>query len=125
MTSLSVEEVNTWLVSGRFELQPTQRKLCFPILKRIYHKMKMGVAFDGINVAGKLLINGHHRYICALLLHKQLPQNTWGKPSNLLVYEWREMQVDTNDWESKELVERHNLKDAIKSGIDMTALEIG
>ena len=124
MALISFEQIRQFLESEDFELQPTQRKLCLPILQRIYHKMNVGVEFDSINIVDNLLINGHHRYICALLLKKTLQRATWSRPSQVLTYKWPEIQIDLNDWESVDIIERHNMKDAAISGLDIKILEI-
>lgn len=37
---------------------------------------------------------------------------------------WWAIDVDNNDWETKELIERHNLADALKSGLAIKYLEV-
>ena len=112
------------LAAGNFTLQPTQNKLCFPILQRIHYKMKIGVPFENINVHEGLLINGHHRYICSLLLKLTLNINPWSSPLQTTIYKWPEIQIEINDWESIEIIKRHNLRDAFASGLDIKAFEI-
>ena len=124
MALISFEQIRQLLESEDFELQPTQRKLCLPILQRIYHKMNVGVEFDSINIAGDLLINGHHRYVCSLLLKKTLQRDIWSRPSQVHTYKWPQIQIDLDDWESVEIIERHNRKDAAISGLDIKILEI-
>ena len=124
MHVVTIEELRVFLQSGIFELQPTQKKLCFPIIRRIYHKMKIGVQFDNINIDKELLINGHHRYICSQLLKKSITTNAWASPSEIIVHKWAEIEIDPDDWESKELIERHNQADALRSGLKINALEV-
>lgn len=45
----------------------THDKLCLPIINRIYKKMINGIKFDDIKICGKLIIDGHHRYVSSLL----------------------------------------------------------
>ena len=124
MHVVTIEELRVFLQSEIFELQPTQKKLCFPIIRRIYHKMKIGVQFDNINIDKELLINGHHRYICSQLLKKSITTNAWASPSEIIVHKWAEIEIDPDDWESKELIERHNQADALRSGLKINALEV-
>ena len=124
MRLVTIEELKVFLLSGIFKLQPTQKKLCFPIIRRIYHKMNIGVQFDNINIDKDLLINGHHRYICSQLLKKSINTNSWASPSQIIVYKWAEIEIDSDDWESKELIERHNQADALRSGLNINALEV-
>jgi hypothetical protein len=108
MSQITIEELKAFLQLEILKLQPTQNKLCFLIIRRIYHKMKIGVQFENINIDKELPINGHHRYICSLLLKKSINTNLWSSPSQIIVYKWSEIEIDTNDWESKELIDRHN-----------------
>jgi hypothetical protein len=124
MQSISIEELTEFLKSDDLKLQATQGKLCFPIIQRIYYKMKIGVEFENINIKEDLIINGHHRYVCLLLLKKSINTNPWSSPSQITVCQWSEVQIDQNDWESIEIIQRHNLKDAAKSGLDIKQFEI-
>lgn len=85
--------------------------------------MTIGVEFENINVDNSLLINGHHRYICSLLSKKVLRTNTWGSPSQIPTFKWAEIEIDLNDWETIEMIDRHNSKDAAKSGMDIKNFE--
>lgn len=98
--------------------------MCLPIIQRIYHKMVLGVKFDYINVSGDSVINRDHRYICCVLLKRPVQQNSWASPSHMTIYRWPDIFVDVNDWESKEMIARHNIKDAARSGLAINSLYI-
>lgn len=123
MELITLEGFKNYLKSDVFKLQPTQKKLCFPIIQRIYHKMKVGVQFDNIRVKDDLVINGRHRYICSLLSNKGIDISPWSRPSPIIVCSWREIEIDLFDWESKEEIEHHNRMDAFKSGLNINELE--
>ena len=123
METISMDELKQFLKYGNFPLQPTQQRICLPIIQRIYRKMQIGVKFENINVDNLLLINGHHRYICALLLQKELSTNDWKSPPNVMKLLWIDIVIDSNDWESTEIIKRHNLSDAARSEIDIKVLE--
>jgi hypothetical protein len=123
MQTISIDEVREFLKSHTFPLQPTQQKICYPIIRRIHRKMQMGVPFENINIDNLLLINGHHRYICSLLLQLEIGTNAWKSPSNTIDLKWSDIDIDANDWESIEIINRHNYLDAAKSGIDIKILE--
>ena len=55
------------IVTVNFNLKSTHERLCFPVIKRLYTKMKIGIKFSGIKVDGDLIIDGHHRYLASLL----------------------------------------------------------
>lgn len=116
-------QVQEFLLQIPNTLKPTQKKICLPILQRISHKMRLGVQFDPIYVNANLLINGHHRYICSLLVKLSLEQISWAQPSQIVVYNWADVLIDENDWESQEIIERHNTKDSIRSGLNISSLE--
>ncbi len=105
MEPIQVKDIIDLLNSGNFHFQPTQKKLCFPIIQRIHHKMKIGVKFENINVNDDLIINGHHRYVCSLLLKKTLSTNSWPRSLNDPIYQWLEIEIDSVDWESIDLIE--------------------
>ncbi|MAQ41379.1 MAG: hypothetical protein CMH15_10095 [Mesonia sp.] len=52
----AIEESDNTLIS-------THKKLCLPIINRIYKKMINGIKFDDIKVCDTLIIDGHHRYV--------------------------------------------------------------
>jgi hypothetical protein len=124
MELLSIEQLKEFLNSNEFEFKPIQSKLCFPIIKRIYHKMKLGIPFENINVKDGLLVNGHHRYICSLLLKKEIGINPWQyslKETNL---KWSQIEIDQTDWDTKDMIDRHNSKDAAISGLNINLFEL-
>lgn len=86
--------------------------------------MKIGVQFENINIDKELLINGHHRYVCALLLKKSINTNLWSSPSKITIFNWPTIEVDEMDWESKDLIDRHNQMDSAKSGLNIKDFEI-
>ena len=86
--------------------------------------MRLGVEFESIHVKDDLLINGHQRYICSQLLKTTLGINSWSRSSTIIAYKWDEIQVDNNDWESIEIIKRHNRKDAEKSGLSQSLFDI-
>ena len=58
------------------------------------------------------------------MLKKDILTNNWQRPSELSILQWSEIEVDLNDWESNEIIKRHNLRDAINSGLDISDLEM-
>jgi len=71
-----------------FNLKSTHAKLCFPVIKRLYRKMKIGIKFSGIKVDGDLIIDGHHRYLASLLAGVCLEKHPSNKTSATKVLEW-------------------------------------
>ena len=48
------QKVKDFLVSNTFEYKATQNKLSFPILFRIYKKLKIGVKFSEIKIGDNI-----------------------------------------------------------------------
>lgn len=79
----------------------------------------VGVSFANIHVDESLIINGHHRYICSLLLKKEIEANPWPRPSVIAQYKWNEVDVEIKDWDSIEEIKEYNKNDAQRTGCDV------
>lgn len=119
MKTLSIEELSTFLASEEFELNATQTKLCLPIIQRIHLKMSHGIPFSNIAVCDSLIINGHHRYICSLLLKNEIGRSPWTSSSTTSKYTWADIEIDTDDWEVEEEINEHHETDAMRLGVEM------
>lgn len=119
MKPLSIKELNAFLATEAFELNATQTKLCFPIIQRIHLKMRHGIPFSNIAVCDSLIINGHHRYICSMLLKNEIGRSTWTSSPTTAGYSWTDIEIDTADWEREEEIDEHHETDALKLGVDM------
>ncbi len=121
--TISIDELRDFLNSFEFPIRPIQKKICFPIIQRIYRKTIIEVQFENINIDNSLLINGHHRYLCSLLSFKNIDTNKWKSPSQIAPLQWNEIEIDLEDWESIEIINRHNFLDAARNNIDVKTLE--
>jgi len=65
---INVKHIKEFIASNKIPFAATQSKLCVPIIARICRKMAHGIKFDEIKVCDNLIIDGHHRYVCALLM---------------------------------------------------------
>lgn len=119
-----MKDLKALLQSDIFELVPSQNKLCYPIIQWISRKMMIGIQFENINVDRQLLINGHHRYVCSLLLNKAIVRNPWTGTSIVSDFKWSTIEIDDLDWESGEIIDRHNHADAIRACLGISDLEI-
>lgn len=77
MHEISLKDVRDLLDSGSLELIATQGEICFPILRRICKKMKLGIEFDNIRVNYSRIVDGHHRYVCSILSETETGINNW------------------------------------------------
>ena len=76
----AIEESDNTLIS-------THKKLCLPIINRIYKKMINGIKFDDIKVCDTLIIDGHHRYVSSLLAKIKLDKAQSSKTSATIEYD--------------------------------------
>lgn len=72
MISITKEEIIEILKTKELDLITTHKKLSVPIINRIFKKMVSGIEFDEIKICGKLIIDGHHRYVSSLLADMNL-----------------------------------------------------
>ena len=124
MKLISIDELKAFLKSGEFKFIPTQSKLCLPIIQRIHYKMKLGIDFESISVHESLIVNGHHRYISSLLAGIETEIKPWALPADTLHYNWENIELDENDWESIYTIGQHNKRDAQRTGHSIEIFDI-
>ncbi len=104
----------------------THNKLCLPIINRIYKKMIHGIKFDDIKVCDPLIIDGHHRYISALLAGVKINKAKSAKTSATTEYKWIDVEFVQEEWDTKDKIKRLNELDAkfnnmpLKKLVDLT-----
>ena len=91
MENINKELILKAIATSDYVLTATHRKLCLPIINRIYKKLINGIKFDDIKACDSLIIDGHHRYVSSLLANIKLNHqrqtkqlNMTGKRLNLL-----------------------------------------
>ena len=109
MDEITPEIVRAFLREHQFELFSTHKKVCFPILERIFNKLVQGERFEGIKVADGLIMNGHHRYICYKILEIEPEIINWTKNSNDEITSWNLIEVDVIDWETPREIAKHQI----------------
>lgn len=122
METITIEMVREHLKINTPGLQATQFAICLPVINRISRKMKHGIRFDEIKVCDNLIIDGHHRYVSALLANKPIGSVTTSKSSVTTPYDWSEIQIVIEEWDTKEKIEKLNKDDADFN--DLTLSEI-
>jgi hypothetical protein len=116
--------VELCLQSGDFEFKPTQNKLSIPLLYRVYKKMKAGLTnFDAIKVADGLIIDGHHRFIASIIAQVEIDKFLYSTNHNQISYEWKDVILSTNEYDSPEKISYHNFNDAKRNGITIQEIE--
>ena len=122
MQEITLKTVKDLLESGSLELIATQEAVCLPILQRIYKKMKIGIEFANIRVKDTRIVDGHHRYICSVLSKTKLGQNDWQISSTTVNCSWSELTIVEEDYETAEMIQVHNERDAELNDVDISVL---
>ncbi|TXN35712.1 hypothetical protein FVB32_14155 [Flagellimonas hymeniacidonis] len=122
MHEITLKNVRDLLESGTLELVATQDAINLPILQRIYKKMKIGIEFANIRVKGSRIVDGHHRYICSELSKTKIGQNDWQISSTAVDCSWRDVNIIEKDYETPEMIQVHNERDAELNDVDINVL---
>ena len=122
MKSITPEMVFALFNETQIQLHATQRRLCFPIMQRIYKKMLLGINFSPIKLADDCIIDGHHRYVASLLANKYIESAPSQKTSATEKIKWPSIQLDLEDWDTEAKIQFLNEEDARFNGIDIHLL---
>lgn len=96
----------------KFDFSSTQKRLSFPVICRIYKKMKSGIKFSAIKVDEDLIIDGHHRYIASILAELPIETAPSQKTSVTNVVDWSKVEIDSEDWDTEAKIKMLNAIDA-------------
>lgn len=122
MQKLSLEEIKEYIENNQLELIPTQYALSVPIINRMYRKMQYGLQFDDIRISDQLIMNGHHRYLSSMLAGRPIGRVCSQCSPATRQYSWQHVQLDTQDWDTKEQIQKFNEEDARFNGIPIQEL---
>jgi len=112
MKEINKEQILNAIATSDNVLIATNRKLCLPIINRIYKKMINGIKFDDIKVCETLIIDGHHRYVSSLLANIKLDEAKSSKTSATIEYDWTEVELVEEEWDTEDKITRLNELDA-------------
>lgn len=104
--------IETHLSLGKFIYLPSQKKLCLPIIERLYNKMLLGIQFSEIKVYDDLIIDGHHRYFAASLAKTKIESSPTQSARATIKHQWNEVEFDEEDWDSASKIQHLNKLDA-------------
>lgn len=113
MTNLDIKTVKELLNSDILKRIATQQKLSFPILERLYQKMRSGIAFENIHVVADRIVDGHHRYVSAGLAGIDLGTTEWEIGNSAINYAWDEVIIEDKDWDTTGEIEHYKSMDVI------------
>lgn len=122
MESITEEVLLNFINSHHFEKNPTQLRLCIPIINRLYKKMKLGIEFPAIQIHDDLICDGHHRYLSAKLAKYAIEYRPGVTPSSIIKCKWEDVYFDTLDWDSGFKIDWLNQQDARYNDIELEIL---
>jgi len=103
MPEITIQEVQDFLSKNNFYLKPSQKEVSFPVIKRIHTRLQKGKTFSPIKVCDDKIVDGHHRFICLAILGIDIEEVAGG--GNISIksdFQWTEISVVTNDYDSEE-----------------------
>ncbi|WP_299209177.1 hypothetical protein [uncultured Dokdonia sp.] len=112
MDKINKEIILKAIGKSDFILKSTHKKLCLPIINRIYTKMMNGIKFDDIKVCDTLIIDGHHRYVSSLLANIKIDEAKSSKTSATIEYNWTDVEFVEEEWDTEDKIKRLNELDA-------------
>jgi len=117
------DEVLGLLQGGKIVLRPSQERISFPIVHRIYKKLKIGLKFDSIQVAEKsIIVNGHHRYLASLPADVKIERVECPLTSAKKVTKWEVVELVDEDWDTVDHIKSLNEQDAHYNEIPLEKL---
>jgi len=116
---ITAQTLRLFIASNHIPFIAIQTKLCIPIIHRICQKMAHGIKFDDIKVHDNLIIDGHHRYLCALITKFDIGQVKSPKTSATKSNAWGEIEFDEQDWDTPAKIAHLNEVDAKYNGLEI------
>ena len=112
MKNINKEIILKSIKESDYILISTHKRLCLPIINRIYRKMINGIKFDDIKICDTVIIDGHHRYISSLLANIRLDEAKTSKTSATVEYKWKDVEFVAEEWDTADKINRLNELDA-------------
>jgi hypothetical protein len=81
--------------------------------------MSYGIKFDEIKTCDNLIIDGHHRYLSALIVNFNIGKVPGNKTSGTKPVEWDIVEFDEDDWDTSSKIAHLNELDAIYNDLDV------
>ena len=122
MIEITLKEIKRFIDNKEIALTSTHHKLSLPVIKRIYKKMVNGIKFDDIKICENLVIDGHHRYISALLAEIEIGKIKSLKSSATKECKWNDVEFDENDWDTDSKIQYLNQRDAEYNHVDIETI---
>lgn len=117
MQKITTELIKKFIASNNIPFGATQPKLCIPIIFRMCQKMSHGIRFDDIKVCDNLIIDGHHRYLSALITNFEISMVMTNSTSATKLIAWESVEFDEEDWDTPAKIAHLNDLDAKYNGL--------
>lgn len=121
-TKLSIESTSQFISENFFEFVPSQERLSFPIIQRLYLKMCIGIQFAPLKICDSLIIDGHHRYIAACLAEIKCEFVPAQSSSSIREVMWQSVKIVSEDWDTPQIIQEMNITDAKYNNINLNTL---
>ena len=116
------EHIVEFIRNNNIELASTHKRLCLPIINRIFRKMSAGIKFSGIKVQDNSICDGHHRYIASLLANFSLERIQGNVTSAITQIDWKSVVFDEADWDTEAKINMLNEQDSIYNNIPLAKI---
>ena len=113
LEKITKQVIQDLIHKNEIELSSTHRKLCIPIINRIYKKMVAGIKFSAIKVDKNLICDGHHRYLASLLADFSIERFPTISTSATTSIDWKAVVFEDMDWDTQAKINMLNEQDAI------------
>lgn len=99
MIEITQEEVEKFLIETKFDHEPGQIEISFPILQRIHRRLQQGLSFGAIKISNGRIVDGHHRYICHKLLNLDIETTVGGTNTKYVEFVWSKVNLTADDYD--------------------------
>ncbi len=122
MKKITQEFISHFIAGNHIAFSCTHTRLCVPVIDRIYRKMLVGIKFAEIKVYDRIICDGHHRYLAALLANYTLSIVPYIRTSATKVIDWKSVIFDDEDWDTPAKIRILNEQDADYNNIPIQKL---
>lgn len=119
MKEITSKSVKAFIASNNIPFIATQTKLSIPIIFRMCQKMAHDIKFDNIKVCDNLIIDGHHRYLSALIMEFDLGKVESSATSTTKPVAWNTIEFDEQDWDTAAKIAHLNELDAKYNNLEI------
>lgn len=110
---ITTDSIKSFISSHELRYVATQPRLCVPIISRMCRKMLHRIRFEDIKVCDNMIIDGHHRYLSALIMDFDLGQVPGNTTSTTKITDWNLVEFDEEDWDTPARIMDLNRLDAM------------